>query len=487
MPSAQEHQEQRPPPSRPPQGVNALALQQGMPVNVEAERFVLGTVLLDGEKFAQVAGMLTDEDFSTEKHRRIFQCMSTLQERGEQIEYLTVGDELRKFKWLENVGGMAYIATLTDGMPRLASIDSYVRIVKNKSTLRKLINAANGIVADCLQEGREVDEILADSESAIMKIGSGLLKSGLQTPRETIDGIEGGLAAFLDPSKRRQGLLTPFYDFNDLTNGVRGGQLVVLAARPGMGKTAMALNIATHLAMGEEGNPPRTVAIFSLEMSREALLIRVLCSEAKVDQAGFRRDKINESDRKKLAKALSRVVESKLFIDDTPNINVMEIAAKCRRLQNEHGLDLVIVDYLQLLGSKGRVESRVQEVSAFSRGLKLLAMDLNIPVLALSQLSRGPESQGRKDARPRLSDLRDSGSIEQDADLVAFIYRAEVYNQTDVSLKGLAELIIGKQRNGPTGTVKLAFMSKFARFGSRAEQQEEGAPAEEASDEAAPF
>ena len=478
MASAETHQEQRLPPTRAKQDVNAIALQQGLPVNLEAEMFVLGTVLLDNEKFAEVSGALTEEDFSTEKHRRILRCMEKLSERGERIEYLTLSDELAKFKWLENVGGIAYIAGLTDGMPRLASIDSYVRIVKDKSTLRKLIAAANAIVADCLQpEGRDVGEILADSESAVMKVGNALLRSSeLQTARDTIEKGEGGTTGFLNPSKLSPGLETPFYDFNEMITGMRPGQLIILAGRPSMGKTAMALNIAAHLAMGSSEEPPRAVAIFSLEMSARALLTRVLCSEARVDQARFRRGTLDTRAQRSVSETLPRVVGAKLFIDDTANITVMELAAKCRRLQAQNGLDLVIVDYLQLLGSKGRSESRVQEVSAFSRGLKLLARDLEIPVLALSQLSRGPESQGRKDARPRLSDLRDSGSIEQDADVVCFIFREEVYKPTDRSLAGEAELIIGKQRDGPTGMVKLAFRKQFARFDSRAERGEEQDP-----------
>ena len=493
MPPTQEHQEQRIPQSSSQHDVNSLALQQGMPVNIEAEMFVLGTVLLDDGTFPQVAGVLEEADFSTEKHRRIFSCMYKLHERGERIEYLTLGNELVKFKWLENVGGIAYLAELTEGMPRLASIESYVRIVKNKSVLRKLIHTAQGIVANCLQESREVDDILADSETAIMKVGNDVLRSGLESPRETVEGYQGGIEAFLDPSKRPQGLNTPFYEFNEMTNGLRGGQLIVLAARPAMGKTAMAMNIATHIAKPKTDGPGRTVAVFSLEMSREALLTRVLCSDAGVNQVRFRQGRLGAAAKAKMAKALGEMIQSKLFIDDTANLNVIELAAKCRRLQSEHGLSLVVVDYLQLLGSKGRVESRVQEISAFSRGLKLLAKDLDVPVLALSQLSRGPESAGRKDARPRLSDLRDSGSIEQDADVVCFIYREEVYKPHDKTLEGSAELIIGKQRNGPTGKVRLAFLKKFARFEPRAVHGDQSAaeadvdPGGPVEDELPPF
>lgn len=442
----------------------ALALKKGMPMNTEAEMFVLGTVLLDHSKFAQVAGRLEESDFAVEKHRRIFSGMQRLYERGAPIEYLTLIDELKRHGHLKNIGGIAYLAALTEGMPRLESIDSYVVLVKNKSVLRRLIYAAQGIIADCINETGEVDDILADSEKSVMSVGSELLRSGLESPAETLKNMEGGAAAFLDPNRRAKGLFTPFLRFNDLTNGFRGGQLIVLAGRPAMGKTAMALNIAAHVATKQGGRPQRTVAIFSLEMSKEALLTRLLCTEANVDQLRYRGGYLGTDQKNQLKRALDRLIETKLFIDDTANLTIIELAAKCRRLQSEHGLDLVILDYLQLMGSKGRVESRVQEISSFSRGLKLLAKDLNVPVLALSQLSRAPEDPRRKNARPRLSDLRDSGSIEQDADMVCFIFREEVYKPDDATLEGTAELIIGKQRNGPTGIVKLAFLKKYTRF-----------------------
>lgn len=479
-----------PPP--PEQDVNALALKQGMPTNIEAEMFVLGSVLLDGGIFPQVAGALEEDDFATEKHKRIFASMRELQNRGEAIEYLTLGNELKKFQHLDAVGGIAYIASLTEGMPRLENIESYIKIVKNKSVLRRLIQASQETIANCIQEGREVDDILADAESSVMRVGNELLRSGLQSPRETIETFEGGLEAFLDPSKRVKGLGGPFYKFDEMTNGLLPGQLVVLAARPAMGKTAMALNIGAHVALPRGDYAPGTVAIFSLEMSREALLTRVLCTKANVNQHRFRGGYLNREERGQLSAALNELVQSKLFIDDTPDSNVMEIGAKCRRLQAEHGLDLVIVDYLQLLGSKGRVENRVQEISAFSRGLKMLAKDLNVPVLALSQLSRKPEER-TGDHRPLLSDLRESGSIEQDADIVCFIFREEVYKPDRKQLEGMAELIIAKQRNGPTGRIKLAFLKNLAKFDNLAEdlQDESGAPSGPAEgggeDEPPPF
>lgn len=490
MAETQQQIDQRAPnPGRQPD-LGALALERGVPVNIEAEMFVLGTVLLDDTKFSQVAGSLDEVDFYTEKHRRIIRCMHGLHERGERIEFLMLADELKKFGWLENVGGYAYLAQLTEGMPRLSSIESYVRIVKNKSVLRKLISTAQGIIANCLDEsGREVDEVLADSELAVMKVGNELLRSGLESPRETLDGIEGGVSAFLDPTKRPKGLFTPFLAFNEMTNGLRGGQLVVLAGRPAMGKTAMALNIATHVAISRGDEPGRPVAIFSLEMSREALLTRMLCSLANVDQMAFRQGRTSRYGAQ-LSSALNDLVQSRLFIDDSADLNIIELAAKCRRLQSEHGLALVVVDYLQLMASKGRVENRVQEISSFSRGLKLLAKDLDVPVLALSQLSRAPEAPGRKGHRPILSDLRDSGSIEQDADVVCFVFREEVYKPDDKTLEGTAELIIGKQRNGPTGRVRLAFRNRFAKFVDPVDEQsypeEEYAGADDGGDQDEP-
>ena len=461
------------------QQTSSAITQQGMPTSLEGETFVLGAVLLDDSKFPQVAGILGEDDFAAEKHRRIFASMRELYTRGERIDYMTLVNELGKFKHLEHVGGVSYVASLTQGMPRREYIESYAKIVKDKSLLRQLIHTANNIIATCVEDGREVDEILATSETAVMQVGNRVLRSGLESPEETLGRYEGGIDAFLDPTKRPKGLMSPFFRFNEYTNGFRPGQLIILAARPAMGKTAMALNIASYVAMKRGNEPGRTVAVFSLEMSREALLTRVLCTAARIDQGRFRKGHLTSDDRRMLSNALGGLVESRLFIDDTANLGIMELGAKCRRLQAEHGLDLVIVDYLQLMASKGKVENRTQEISGFSRGLKLLAKELDVPVVALSQLSRATESPLRKDARPRLSDLRESGSIEQDADVVCFIYREEVYRPQDKSLEGLADLIIGKQRNGPTGTVKLAFNRRFTEFDNLADepQQEEDEPA----------
>ncbi len=450
--------------SGPNQGIPEQSVPRGVPRSHEGEQFVLGTILLDDSKFPEVAGRISDEDFFSSRHKRIFACMRQIYERGERIEYLALINELTKVNQLEKVGGVALVAGLTQGMPRGEFLGNYLKIVKDKAILRKLIHAATSIVEDGSRAEREVEEILADAETQIMRIGSDVLRSGLESPEETIKGFPGGLDAFLDPSKRTKGISSPFQDLERMTNGFLPGQLVILAARPAMGKTAMALNIATHVAAAGPGRDAKIVALFSLEMSRESLLTRVLCSEAEVNHLDFRRGRLRADARHKLMSAAGRLIGYKLYIDDTAELSIFELGAKCRRLQAEQGLDLVIVDYLQLMASKGRIENRVQEISAFSRGLKLLAKDLAIPVIALSQLSRGPESKGRKSARPRLSDLRDSGSIEQDADVVCFIYRGSVYRPNDPELLGKAELIIGKQRNGPTGTVHLVFRDKFASF-----------------------
>ena len=448
------------------QSTSVSVMERGLPTSLEGEQFLLGTILLDDRKFSEVAGRITEEDFFSDKHKLIFTSMRKIFERGERIEYLALVTELEKSDSLEKAGGVAYMASLTQGMPRGEFLGSYIKIVKDKAILRNLISAAQSILASGSRADREVEEILADAETTILKIGNEVLRAGLATPKETLESFPGGVEAFLDPSKRAKGISSPFDDLDRMTNGFLPGQLVILAARPAMGKTAMALNIATHVADPAGFGEGRTVAMFSLEMSREALLTRILCSEASVDHLQFRRGQLNADKRNRLQKALSRLVGFKLFIDDTAELSIFELGAKCRRLQSEAGLDVVIVDYLQLMASKGRIENRVQEISAFSRGLKLLAKDLQVPVIALSQLSRGPESKGRKDARPRLSDLRDSGSIEQDADVVCFIYRGAVYKPDASELRGRAELIIAKQRNGPTGTVHLAFLDKFAKFTS---------------------
>jgi replicative DNA helicase len=364
------------------------------------------------------------------------------------------------------VDGLSYLVSLDDGLPEIVNLDSYVRIVKDKATLRNLMFAAQRVIDRCLIGDEEPDQILASAEDSLLKLGEARAREQLLSPQSIIEKFPGGVNAFLDPSQRISGLSTGFPKFDEMTGGMHGGELLILAARPSMGKTALALNIAQHVATHPRMKKP--VAVFSLEMSSSSLLTRLLCAAARVDQHKFRAGYLNSEERRKLHVALANLTESPLFLDDTPGVNMMDVHAKLRRMKSDHGLSLVVIDYLQLMGSPGRTENRNQEVSAISRGLKLMAKDLDVPFLVLSQLSRASETRPG-DHRPQLSDLRDSGSIEQDADLVAFIYREELYKPKQEDLKGIADLIVAKQRNGPIGTVPLRFLGQFTRFENRSE------------------
>jgi replicative DNA helicase len=443
-----------------------LTFERGLPANVDAERFVLGSILLNQDTYFQVAGAVEPEDFSLEKHRRIFARMKDLYDRGEKIDRVTLANELMKQGQIESVDGFSYLVSLDEGLPALSNLDSYVRIVKDKATLRKLIFSAQKVIDRCLIGEEEPDEILAGAEESLLKLGEARSGERLESPATVIGKFPGGVNAFLDPSQRVSGLSTGFAKFDEMTGGLHGGELLILAARPSMGKTALALNIAQHVATHPQMRKP--VAVFSLEMSSASLLTRLLCSAARVDQHKFRAGYLNADERRKLQVALADLTESPLFLDDTAGVNLMDIHSKLRRMQAEHGLSLVVIDYLQLMSSRGRSENRNQEVSAISRGLKLMAKDLNVPFLVLSQLSRAAETR-IGDHKPQLSDLRDSGSIEQDADLVAFIFREEVYKRDREDLRGLADLIVAKQRNGPIGNVPLRFLGQFTRFENRAE------------------
>jgi len=438
---------------------------KGLPTNPDAERFVLGSIMLDDSFYVQAAGTLERDDFSLEKHRRIFKRMGELYERGEKIDRITIANELMKFSELEACDGLSYLVSLDDGLPQIPNLDSYIRIVKDKAVLRRIIFASQHMMNRALAGEEEPDEILAGAEETLLKLGEARMKSGLLNAGQILEDYEGGLNAFLDPSKRIKGIGTGFTKFDELTGGLHGGDLVIVAGRPSMGKTALALNIAQHVALKNK----QTVAIFSLEMSKESLLTRMLCSAARVDSQKFRAGYLNQEERRKLNHALQELVQAPLYIDDTPGAHLMDMHAKLRRLQTErHHLGLVIVDYLQLMTAGARFENRNQEVSALSRGMKMLAKELNCPVMVLSQLSRAVENR-QGDHRPQLSDLRESGSIEQDADVVAFVFREEVYQPKNENLRGLAELIIGKQRNGPVGTVNLVFIHAQTKFENRAE------------------
>ena len=442
----------------------SLALEKGLPCNLDAERFVLGSILMDDSHFVQVAGTIEGDDFSLEKHRRIFHRMGELNHRGERIDRVTLANELLRYNELESCDGLSYLVSLDDGLPRIFNLDSYVRIVKDKSILRRIIFTSQHLMNRCMVGEEDPQQILAGAEESLLKLGDSQAKSGLASPQQVIEEYQGGLNAFLDPSKRIKGISTGYTKLDEMTGGLHAGELIILAARPSMGKTALALNIAQHVATRLN----ETVAVFSLEMSKESLLTRLLCASARVDSQRFRAGYLNQDERRKLQTAAAQLVEAPLFIDDTAGASLMEMHAGLRRLQQQRKLGLVVVDYLQLMSGRGRFENRNQEISAISRGMKLLAKELNVPMLVLSQLSRAPETR-QGDHRPQLSDLRESGSIEQDADLVAFIFREEVYKRDREDLRGMAELLISKQRNGPIGKVDLVFLHHLTKFENRAE------------------
>jgi replicative DNA helicase len=445
--------------------VAEVALQKGMPVNLDAERFVLGSILLDDARFLDVAGLLSSGDFALEKHRRIFVRMTELHERDEKIDRVTLANELLKYNELESVDGLSYLVSLDDGLPQISNLESYIRIIRDKATLRRIAMSAQHLMNRALMAEEDPAEILAGAEETLLRLGESRQTGGLATPGEVIRRYEGGINAFLDPSKRLKGISTGFTKFDEMTGGLHAGDLFVLAARPSMGKTALALNICWHVA----ARLFQPVAIFSLEMSQESLLTRMLCAAARVDSQKFRAGYLNEKERQQLRAAANQMVEAPLYIDDTAGVNLLDMHAKLRRLQQSgQKLGLVVVDYLQLMSMKGRTENRNQEVSQLSRGMKLMAKELGCPFLVLSQLSRAPETR-QGDHRPQLSDLRESGSIEQDADLVGFIFREEVYKRDREDLRGLAELHLAKQRNGPIGTIDLVFLHSMTKFENRAE------------------
>ncbi|HQR39412.1 MAG TPA: replicative DNA helicase [Blastocatellia bacterium] len=433
-----------------------LFLDRSLPSAVEAERSVLAAILLDNRLINQAVTLLGAGDFYLDSHRRIYERQISLSEQGRPIDLITLGEELKKAGEFEQIGGGAFIAGLMDAMPRLENIEQYAKIVKGKSMMRKLIAASSQITASCFEQELDPEQIIDAAEKAIFSIAEDRMREGFTEvgaiAHKRLEEIE----AMSGRTEMITGIPTGFTDLDKMTAGLQRSDLIVIAARPSMGKTSFALNIGQYAARAGF-----TVGLFSLEMSSQQLVSRMLCSEAHIDAHRFRTGYLNREEWARLADGLHRLSESKVFIDDTPGISTLEMRAKARRLKQEHGLDLLVVDYLQLIQGRGRTDSRTNEVSQISRDLKMLAKELNVPVIALSQLSRAPET--RTDHRPQLSDLRESGSIEQDADVVGFIYREEMYSPTEEN-QGVAELIVGKQRNGPTGIVRLAFLKEFTRF-----------------------
>jgi replicative DNA helicase len=446
-----------------------FALDTGLPANVDAERTILGAILLDNAAHSEAAEKLEADDFSLDSHRRIYLRMTELMNEQRAVDIVTLAHELGRYKEVEAVGGVAYLASLTEGLPRRPVIDEYIKIVKDKSLLRRLMGICSAAIARAADQSETALEVLGAAEMQLMEVSEKGITHGFQSLDQIVANSFGTIDNLYKNSREITGLATGFYELDTMTSGLQKGELIIVAARPSMGKTAFAINVCQNAAV----NHGAIVAVFSLEMSKESLLRRMLASQAWVDQRALQTGFIRGEDHAKLQKALGDLVESRLFIDDSAGIPLSEMRAKARRLkQNSGGLDLIMVDYLQLMsatlpsaGGK-RYENRTQEVSAISRGLKALAKELDVPVVALSQLSRASERRG-DDKRPMLSDLRESGSIEQDADVVAFIHREAYYNRDEEmsdSDKAKSEIIIAKQRNGPTGTVHLNFISRFTRF-----------------------
>ena len=437
--------------------------ERTLPHNLEAERSVLGAILVHNDAFNTAAQVIDGRDFYRDAHRRIFDRMVALSERGEAIDFITLKEELSRGGDLEEVGGPAYVASLVDGVPRATNVEYYARIVKEKATLRNLIYAANKILTNAYEADQESDLILDEAESSIFAVADDRLKAGFVPMRDLVNESFPKIEQLFEHKRLVTGVPTGFVDLDEMTRGLQPGDLVIVAARPSMGKTSLVLNIAQHVAVQAD----HSVGFFSLEMSKESLFIRLLTSEAQIDSHRLMSGHIADRDYSRISHALEKLSSMRLFIDDTANIGVLEMRAKSRRLQAEHGLSLIVVDYIQLMSARGRYENRTLELASISRSMKGLAKELNVPIVVLSQLSRAPES--RSDHRPQLSDLRESGALEQDADVVILIYRDDAYNRDPNNPDaGTAELILAKQRNGPTGIVRLAFLREQTRFASLA-------------------
>jgi replicative DNA helicase len=436
-----------------------------MPASLDTERTILGAILLDNAVANEAAEGLTSDDFYLDAHRRIFARMLELNEHGNPIDPITLTEALQQKKELEAVGGVAYLSALVDRMPHTPSILHYIKIVKDKALLRQLIHASNNAIARAMEQADPAEEVIEAAESAIFQLNEERLGEGFMGIPDIVRKSFGTIDNLLDRGHRITGVETHFTALDEMTSGLQKSDLVIIAARPSMGKTAFAMNIVENAAVIDK----KVVGVFSLEMSKQSLLQRMLCSQSRVDAHRLRTGFTSREDRGKLITGLEALAHAPVYIDDTPGISLSEMRAKARRLKKAQGqLDMIVVDYLQLmtaasLESGKRYENRTQEVSAISRGLKALAKEMDCPVVALSQLSRAPEARTGNN-RPQLADLRESGAIEQDADVVMFIFREEVYNHDDPELEGKAEIIIGKQRNGPIGTVKLAFLKPFTRF-----------------------
>jgi len=443
-----------------------MELGRNPPQNISAEQAALGSMLLQEDAVLHGVDILRPEDFYKKSHQIIFKCILELFEKSRGVDLVTLTEELNRINLLEDIGGVTYLTNLINSVPTAANIEYYIKIIEEKSTLRNLIISATKIISMGYEEKEDAKILLDKAEHLIFEVSERNLGQSFVPIKEILQDSFEKIESLYHRGEFITGVPSGFDEFDDITTGFQPSELIVIAGRPGMGKTAFCMTIAQYIAVSKS----IPVALFSLEMSKSQLVQRMLCSEARVDAHNLRKGRLAESDWPTLSMAAGRLASAPIFIDDTAGISCLEIKAKARRLKAQHNLGLVIIDYLQLIASSGRVENRQQEISEISRSLKGLARELNVPVIAVSQLSRAVEQRERK--RPRLSDLRESGAIEQDADLVVFLYREEYY-KPKTERKGIAEVIISKQRNGPTGQIDLAFVKEYAKFENLARIPEE--------------
>ncbi len=428
------------------------------PQNIEAEQAVLGAIFLEPSSLTLASEVLIPDDFYRAAHQKIFNCMLLLSDKGQAVDLVTVTEELSAAKLIEDIGGVSYLSELAGAVPTAANIEYYAKIVEEKSLLRRLIRTATNIAQDGYTREDEVENVLGEAEKSILEVAQRKNAGAFHNIKDVLVRTYDNIEIMHNRKGDITGIATGFTELDKMTAGFQRNDLIIVGARPSVGKTAFALNIAQNVATKTEEN----VAIFSLEMGAEQLVMRMLCAEGNIDAQRLRTGSLTDDDWGKLTMAMGSLSNAGIFIDDTPGIRITDIRSKCRRLKQEHGLGMILIDYLQLIVGSGRTgENRQQEVSEISRSLKALARELQIPVIALSQLSRGVEQ--RQDKRPMMSDIRESGSIEQDADIVAFLYRDDYYDKESED-KNIIEIIIAKQRNGPVGTVQLAFVKEYNKF-----------------------
>jgi len=443
--------------------LDLMMLKKTPPHNLEAEKNVLGGILVNNQKLNVVLSIISPDDFYKEGNRKILERIISLIDKNLPVDLLAVTEELQRGGDLEEVGGASYVSSLMDGVPKSLNIEYHAKIIKEKALLRRLILSSAKIISSSYEQKEDADDLLDEAQSALIEVAEQRIKPGfvalgnLTTPAlETIDRLRSRQQAVT-------GVPTGFRDLDAITAGFHASEFIVVAARPSMGKTALCLNISQHVGITTDFS----VGFFSLEMAKEQVVMRLLCSEAQIDLQKVRTGFIGDREFERLKLAAEALSQTKIFVDETAGLTVMEMKAKARRLKMEQHLDLLFLDYMQLMRAGGRFENRTQEISYISRSLKELAKELQIPVVGISQLSRAPEKERRARPKPQLSDLRESGAIEQDADVVIFIYRDEFYHPDDETKHGIAEVSVSKQRNGPTGEISLAFLNKFARFNDR--------------------